>query len=322
MRPMLKATLLCAAALVGIAAAPAQRREPNPGCDRICLEKIGDQYRAAYLAHDPSKAPISRRVRFSENFVEMPFPDATWDTVTAEVGEPLTLSDPVNGQVGIYTRIMQNDTPGYLAVRLKVEGELVTEIEHVISTKRNLSAPPTPIADFDKFQRSPHLNQPVPKAKCRPRAEMVRLADGYFETLENNNGEIRGTRFSPTATRTENGLNFPEIEKGFKSGRYLFNERVRDRDLFLVDEYRCMVMARGFIDHKGVMDQYTLTDGTPARSIFREPHSWALLESFKLEDGMITGVEAVFIASAYNMRAPWTVNPDVIRSREAKYPKK
>lgn len=323
MRPILKAALLAAAAATGIAAAPAgQRREPAPGCDRICLEKIGDQYRAAFLAHDPSKAPISRRVRFAENFVEMPFPDATWDTVTQEVGEPLTLSDPTNGQVGIYTRIMQNDTPGYLAIRLKVEGELITEIEHLISTKRNLSGPPTPIADFDKFARSPHLNQSVPRAKCRPRGEMVRLADGYFETLENNNGEIRGTRFSPTATRTENGLNFPEIEKGFRSGRYLFNERVRDRDLFLVDEYRCMVMARGFIDHKGVMDQYTLTDGTPARSIFREPHSWGLLESFKLEDGMITGVEAVFIGAPYNMRSPYTRNPDVIRNREAKYPKK
>lgn len=321
MRPMLKATLLCAAALIGTAA-PAQQRASGAACDRVCLEKIGDQYRAAFRAHDPSKAPISRRVRFTENFVEMPFPDGTWDTVSQEVGEPLTLSDPVNGQVGIYTRIMQNDTPGYLAIRLKVEGELITEIEHIISTKRNLSAPPTPIADFDKFSRAPHLNQPVPKAKCRPRAEMVRLADGYFETLENNTGEIRGTRFSPTATRTENGMNFPEIEKGFKSGRYYFNDRVRDRDHFLVDEYRCMVMSRGFIDHKGVIDQYKLADGTPARSIFREPHSWALLESFKLEDGMITGVEAVFIASAYNMRSPWTVNPDVIRAREAKYPKR
>lgn len=322
MKSMLKA-VLAPLALTCLAGAPAaQTRDTSAGCDRVCLEKIGDQYRAAFLARDPSKAPISRRVRFVENFVEMPFPDATWDTVTQEVGPALTLSDPTTGNVGIYTRIVQNDTPGYLAVRLRIEGEQITEIEHLISTKRNLSAPPTPIADFDKFQRSQHLDKAVPKAKCRPRAEMVRLADGYFETLENNNGEIRGTRFSPDATRTENGMNFPEIEKGFKSGRYLFNERVRDRDHFLVDEYRCIVMARGFIDHKGVLDQYTLTDGTPARSIFREPHSWGLLESFKLEDGMITGVEAVFIATPYNMRSPYTQNPDVIRNREAKYPKK
>ena len=314
---ILGALSLCAPAAIGQTA-----KGGGEGCDRVCLEKIAGQYRAAYLAHNPALAPISRRVRFAENFVEMPFPDATWDTVTREIGEPLTLSDPQTGQVGVYTRIMQNDTPGFLAIRLRVEGELITEIEHVVSTKRNLSGPPTPIGDVDKFVRSPHLDQAVPKARCRPRAEMVRLADGYFETLENNNGEIRGTRFSPDATRTENGMPFPEIEKGFKSGRYLFNERVRDRDHFLVDEYRCMVMSRGFIDHKGVMDQYQLTDGTTARSIFREPHSWGLLESFKLENGMITGVEAVFIGTAYNMRSPFTRNPDVIRNREAKYPPK
>jgi len=307
-------TKLLLTAIALLAATPAAAQN----CDRLCLEAIGDQYRAAYLAHDPGKAPISRRVRFVENHVEMPFPDATWDTVTKEVGPALTLSDPVNGQVGIYTSILQNDTPGFLAIRLKVEGQMITEIEHIISTRRNLSAPPTPIGDVATFTHSPHLDKAVPKAKCRPRAEMVRLADGYFETLENNDGTIRVTRFSPTATRHENGMAFNEIEKGFQSGRYLFNERVRDRDEFLVDEHRCIVMARGFIDHKGVMDAYMLTDGTPARSIFREPHSWAFLEMFKLEDGTITGVEAVFIGAPYNMRSPYTLNPDPIRTRAAK----
>lgn len=298
--------------------APGAASASTTQCDRLCLEKVGDQYRKAFVAHDPALAPISTRVRFVENHVEMPFPDATWDTVTSEVGPALTLSDPVNGQVGIYTAIMQNDTPGFLAIRLKVEGEMITEIEHIISTRRNLSAPPTPIGDAATFVHAPHLNLQVPANRCRPRAEMIRLADGYFETLENNDGTIRGTKFSPTATRHENGMEFAEIEKGFLSGRYLFNERVRDRDHFLVDEHRCIVMARGFIDHKGVLDEYTLTDGTPARSIFREPHSWAFLEMFKLEDGMITGVEAIFIGAPYNMRSPYTLNPDPIRNRQAK----
>lgn len=308
--------LLAAAATAALA--PASAHAATQDCDRICLETIGDQYRAAYVARDPSKAPISRRVRFVENHIEMPFPDATWDTVTKEVGPALTLSDPVNGQIGIFTSIMQNDTPGFLGIRLKVEGQMITEIEHIISTKRNLSGPPTPIGEVATFKRSPHLDQPVPKGRCRSRAEMTRLADGYFETLENNDGTIRDTRFSSNATRHENGMFFPEIEKGFKSGRYLFNERVRDRDEFLVDEHRCIVMARGFIDHKGAMDEYQLTDGTPARSVFREPHSWAMFELFKLEDGMITGVEAVFIGAPYNIRSPYTLNPDPIRNRQAK----
>ena len=56
-------------------------------CDHACLEHIADQYRAAYLKHDPSLAPIAKSVRFSENGVEMlQFPDASWDTVTQEAG--------------------------------------------------------------------------------------------------------------------------------------------------------------------------------------------------------------------------------------------
>jgi hypothetical protein len=270
------------------------------------LEKIGDEYRAAYVAHDPGRAPISPRVRFSENNVEMGFPDATWDTVTEELGPALTLSDPVTGNVGIYTAIMQRDTPGFLAVRLKVDAGQIIEIEHIVSTKRNLSGPPTPIGDVREFRHDPDLDRPVPREQRVPRAELIRLADGYFSTLENNTGEIRGTKFAPGAFRFENGKLFPNVEADFRLGKYRFNERVRDRDHFLVDEERGIVMSRGFIDHKGVLDEFRLTDGTPMRSIFREPHSWSLLEMFKIKQGMITAIEATFIAAPYYARSPWT----------------
>jgi hypothetical protein len=278
-------------------------------CDKKCLESIGDQYRAAYLKHDPKLAPISKKVRFSENNAEMVFPDASWDTVTKEVGTPLTLSDPKTGNVGIYTAIVQNDTPGFLAVRLKVVRGQITEIEHILSTRRNLSSPPTPIGDVNDFKRDPSYGAIVPAAERTSREKLVGHAMGYFDTLQNNTGEIRNTRFSPDATRHENGLKFAEIEKGFKSGRYAFNERVRDRDCFLVDEERSVVMCRGHIDHKGVMDEYTLTDGTKTRSVFREPHTWSFLESFKVMDDRIVGVEATFIGAPYNIRSPFTRSP-------------
>lgn len=279
-------------------------------CDRACLESIGNQYRAAYVKHDPSHAPIARNVRFTENNVEMRFPDASWDTVTREVGPALTLADPSSGNVGIYTTIMQKDTPGFLAIRLKVQNGKITEIEHILSTKRNLSSPPTPFGDVQNFRHNPDLEKSVPQAERASRAQLISLANGYFSTLQHNDGEIRGTRFAPDAERFENGLEFKDIEKGFKSGYYLFNNRVRDRDFFLVDEERGIVMARGFIDHKGVLDTYKLTDGTEKRSIFREPQTWSLLEMFKIKNGMITAVEATFIAAPYYMRSPWTRHPD------------
>jgi hypothetical protein len=282
----------------------------GPDCDKACLEGIGARYRAAYVKHDPTQAPIAKDVRFTENNVEMRFPDASWDTVTQEVGPALTISDPTTGNVGIYTAIMQLDTPGFLAIRLKVQHRKITEIEHIVSTKRNLSGPPTPIGDVHEFKHDPDLARSVAAAERSSRAELISLANGYFSTLEHNNGEIRGTRFSPQASRFENGKQFAEIEKGFKSGTYAFNNRVRDRDFFLVDEERGIVMSRAYIDHKGVLDTYKLTDGSEKRSIFREPHTWSLLEMFKIKNGMITGVEATFIAAPYYIRSPWTRHPD------------
>lgn len=277
-----------------------------PSSAAVALEILGAEYRAAYLTHDRKRAPIAARVRYTENNVEMDFPDGTWDTVTEEVGQALTLSDPLTGQVGIYMAIMQSETPGFLAVRLKVDGGQIVEIEHIVSTKRNLSGPPTPIGEVRDFRHDPDLERPVPLPERVPRAELIRLADGYFSTLEHNTGEIRGTKFAPGAFRFENGKLFPNVEPDFRLGKYRFNERVRDRDHFLVDEERGIVMSRAFIDHKGILAEFQLTDGTPTRSIFREPHSWSLLEMFKIKRGMITAIEATFIAAPYYARSPWT----------------
>jgi hypothetical protein len=191
-----------------------------------------------------------------------------------------------------------------------VQGK-IAEVEHMLSTKRNLSGPPTPIGEIDALkERDPDIARIVPESERVSREKLRAHANGYFDTLQNNTGEIRGTRFSPEATRFENGKKFPEIEKGFKLGRYRFNERVRDRDCFMIDEERQVAMCRGFIDHKGILDEYTLTDGTPTRSIFREPHTWSFIEMFKVRNDMIVGVEATFIGAPYYQRSPWTKNPD------------
>jgi hypothetical protein len=302
MRSVALAGLALSSALartVGAAPAP-------PPCDPACLERIADAYRQAYVRHDPQLAPFAAQVRFSENGVAMSFPEASWDTVSAELGPALTVSDPASGNVGIYTAILQHDVPGFLAVRLRIRAGRITEIEQLLSTRRNLSAPPTPIGDAHSLHHDPDIARPVPPGERSSRAQLVALADGYFATLENNTGEIRHTRFAPAATRLENGLRFTDIEQAFRLGRYRFNARVRDRDYFLVDEARGVVMSRAFIDHKGIIDEYTLTDGTPAHSPFHEPQTWALLELFKIRRGMITAVETTFIAVPYYMRSPWS----------------
>lgn len=300
---------VAATVLVGALALTARAGAQPQDCDARCLERIAEDYRAAYRASDPGLAPFAAAVRYTENNVEMPFPDGTWDTVTEDVGPALVLSDPQLGTVGIFTAIRQREVPGFLAVRLKVDGKRITEVEHVISTRRNLSSPPTPIGEIDAYVHDPSIAEATPLAARAPREALVAHANGYFDTLQQNDGEIRGTCFHDDATRRENGLLFEDIAGGFRSGRYAFNNRVR-REIVLVDEARQVAMARGFIDHKGVLDTYRLTDGTEVKSVFQEPQSWAFLEMFKIRDGCIGAVVATFYQAPYYQRSPWTVGAD------------
>ncbi len=273
-------------------------------CDKTCLERIADQYRAAYVKHDPAALPLARNVRFSENGVMMKFPDASWDTVTREVGPATTISDVKTGQVAIYTSTLQRETQGFLAIRLKIQRGQITEIEHMLSTKRNLSSPPTPIGDVENYKPNALFPVIVPPGERLPRERVMHHATGYFDTLQNNTGEIRGTCFAPGATRLENGQLFEDIEGGFKRGYYRFNDEVR-REHVLVDEERQVVLSRGFIDHKGVLDEYTTTDGETRRSVYQEPQTWAFLEMFKVQGDCISAVQATFIQAPYHMESPW-----------------
>jgi hypothetical protein len=291
--------------LAALAMATGAAAQAPAACDKACLEGIAQAYRTAYLAHDPSKAPFAAQVRYTENNIEMPFPDGTWDTVTEDVGPALVMSDPQAGQVAIFTPIRQRAVEGYLGVRLKVDNGRITEVEHIISTARNLSSPPTPIAPIAQFELDPRLDRTVPADQRASRAALAAHANGYFDTLQGNDGEIRGTCFHDFAIRRENGMLFSDIKGGFESGRYRFNNRVR-REILLIDEERQIALARGFIDHKGVLDTYQLTDGTPVKSTFQEPQSWGLLEAFKVEDGCISSVAATFYQAPYYTVSPWT----------------
>lgn len=293
---------------------PLLAQAQSASCNQACLEKIADQYRAAYIKHDPKLAPIAKSVRFTENNVEMKFPDASWDAVTAEVAPALTFSDPVTGNVGVTTAVMMGETPGFLAIRLKVEKGQITEIEHMLSTKRGVSGPPTPFGDANKLVHDPELGTVLKPSERVSRAEMIKQADGYFSTLSQNNGELRGgVKFAANCHRFENGQEFASngCDKAFLNGNYRFNERVRDREYFLVDEERGLVFSRAFIDHKGILGSFKgMVDGQERKSPFLEPHTWSVMEVFKVKNGELGPIEAVFIGVAYRTRTVWTRNPE------------
>jgi hypothetical protein len=146
---------------------------------------------------------------------------------------------------------------------------------------------------------------------------MISFADGYFDTLQLNDGHLF-TRFHKNCNRVENGVqtthnpNFAVVpvsrlgcEEQFKAGNYRYDTRLRARRFPLVDEERGLVLASGFIDHDGTLNEYRLADGTMVKAPLHRPHSFYLFELFKLKDDSIEQIEANFITVPYNMPSPW-----------------
>jgi hypothetical protein len=94
-------------------------------------------------------------------------------------------------------------------------------------------------------------------------------------------------------------------EEQFKMGYYRYNDRLRGRRYVLVDEERGLVLAGGFIDKTGRIGEFRLTDGSMAKPLLYRPHTFYLLELFKLKDGAIEQIESNFITMPYNMPSPW-----------------
>jgi len=114
---------------VGLAAAQAKK---SSSCDRSCLEGIADQYLAAMVAHDASKAPFAKNLIFTENTVKLPPTEGLWFTSSGLGNFKFYLCDLQEGQVAWVGIAKEHDKPVILSVRLKVVNRQITEAESIV----------------------------------------------------------------------------------------------------------------------------------------------------------------------------------------------
>ena len=280
--------------------------------NRSELYALLDAYLAALDARDVNAAPLADRVFNTENNVLLEPGDGLWNTLTARDPYELRFADPATGQVAVFVAVEETDALNPCCIRLEVGGGLITGVETVVARNKDEGFPFGP----QFFVRKPIMESVVPESERSSREELLHLANGYFETIERNDGTIR-TKFNPDCNRVENGVqttnnvDFPlpiarlGCEAQFAMGWYRYDDDLRARRFPLVDEERGIVLAYGFIDHSGRLGDYTLTDGTPARSPVRRPHSYYLAEAFKIVAGQIVQIEADFLTVPYRMPSPW-----------------
>jgi hypothetical protein len=89
-------------------------------------------------------------------------------------------------------------------------------------------------------------------------------------------------------------------------GRYLFDNALRERDYPLIDEEKGIVFARAFLDHDSRVINYKLTDGTPMSTSFKTPHTFHVIEFFKIRSGALYRMHVTHIDVPYRDTSPWT----------------
>jgi hypothetical protein len=250
--------------------------------DRAALYDHAERYLEALVRRDSSRLRWAEDVVFTENNVRLAVGDGTWSTVDGRRDYDLKMADPATGQVAWFGVIEEHGHPAIMALRLRLEGERIAEAEAIVTRKVENS----PFPSIDTYiEPRPLMLADVPLRQRTPREAMVVIANGYFDTLELNDGTLR-TRFTDDCERIENGMqtthnesfpNYPIAAYGcreqFELGQYRYDDRLRARRFPLVDEEKGLVLAGGFIDHRGKLVDFTWTDGTPVKSFVHFPHS-------------------------------------------------
>jgi hypothetical protein len=168
-------------------------------CDRACLTRVADEYFAAIVAHDPSKAPMAPNARFTEQTQVKAVGDGLWKTASeAPTTFKIYVADPVVGQLGGIVMMKDAGKPIQLAVRLKVRNRQIVEAEHLIWVNVSANA----LANLQTPR--PGLRATVPPAERLPREVLLLYAHGYYDAIEQSDGTA--VPFADDCVRREGGI--------------------------------------------------------------------------------------------------------------------
>ncbi|MES2605371.1 MAG: hypothetical protein V4603_10575 [Pseudomonadota bacterium] len=283
-----------------------------PACDNKCLTDIAAAYLRDVAQQDSSKLPWGDAVRYTENNVAMMIGDGFWGAGPAIVGEGLMLPDATTGNIVWYGITSEHGQAAYHGLRLKVVGKQITEVESFLGREGE----PEVFAKVDTYKRDASFSATLPAAKRRSREQMIALVDGYFNSKQQNNGQVF-TSLAADCSASLNGVNTTSgdywaakavqgCEAQLKAGVYKPVDRIRGRRYPVVNEETGVVVALSLEDHAARYVDYTTLDGKPLAVQVEYPNSRGHLDLFKIEDGAIKRIDGVSVFLPYYIQSLWS----------------
>ena len=326
-RPVSTAAKLAIFAILGTVGTHTAQSQPSAGrvptnCDRACLESLVDDYLAAVIAHDPSRLPLSRDVRYTENKQLVELGEGFWTTATARGNYNHYFADTVMSQAGWMGTMREGGTLLLMALRLRVQLGRITEIE--TSYFRPGGGGPNDIQAMEDMRSpEPLWLEPIPPDQRMTRNELIEIANAYFAGVENDDG--RGFYpFTDDCDRIENGAHTTNRPSGrptpggfdymgedckgqLESGYLGIVTEIHNRRFPLVDVERGVVFAYCIFDMGGTVETITLTSGeTVSMAAFAgRQSSIDVTEAFRIENGLIRRVEMVGSTVPFHSQPDW-----------------
>ena len=255
---------------------------PSPAfaqqCDRACLTGLMTQFIDALVAHDPSKLPLTKDVRFTEDSRNARLGEGIWKSITAAGGFRQDYIDTRKQVAASHVLLREGETQVLYSVLLHVAGRQISGIETLV--QRVGATGKLQPTELGKPIRG--MNDPVPAGKRNSREEMVRIALTYPEGLRVGNFTDAGTPFADTAYRVENGAIMAD-QADPRRRMYEQNIIVHPgviASVAAVDEENGTVLLWMNFGHTG--DQYGVGNAL------------VTFEAFKVWDGKIQSVLAFF----------------------------
>jgi hypothetical protein len=300
--------------------------EKDPDCGRACLEGYMDRYLEAMLNRDVSDELFARNVRFTENGIELPLGnEGLWWGMSGLEGYRFYVPDLETQQIALLGTVVENMGNGGvndgmgnnvgLSVRLKIRDGRITEVEQLVSRPdvqlggggggrggrggragggaETVPAPAPPPTTGDRVlaMGSPHpiFLEVIPEAERHTREELVEAGNHYFTALARHDSQGYYP-FTTDCERYENGmLSTADCLANFTGpGLNGIVNRIRDRRFVAADTERGVVFAFAFFDH------------------FNINWTWQLAELFKIENGQIRRVEAIFHQAPFGISSGWS----------------
>jgi len=298
--------------------AMAQPPARTPACDRGCLEGYLDRYLEAMLNKDVSDELFARNVRFTENGIELPLGnEGLWYGMSGLGGYRFYVPDLETQQIAFIGTVKENMGTGgvnddsgnnvAVAIRLKIVGGLITEVEQLaIRPEVQLgggrgrgagaggaaAAPPPPTTgDRVLAMGRPHemFFEVIPENERHTREELVQAGNYYFTALARHDSQGYYP-FTEDCVRYENGFVATDDCLANFTGNSLNGivDRIRDRRFVAADTERGIIFSFAFFDH------------------YRINWTWQLAELFKIENGKIRRIEAVFHQAPFGIPSGWS----------------